>query len=472
LGAQIGVVAALFIAALLALAVSWSTVVAREGRRASARDLLDQAGEGLAGRGRDLLRGLPEWPYPTDWERLDQQLSLRSEAALRQFPEVEGGYYVRESRRFLGASPPAAPGAPHPSVNAKPAEKTGRAGRRLSGPPPREAELIEIQVDAAIRKGQILFVVEDVPPSTVAIRTAPVAVEGRIVGATWTMIRLVDPIFLDRSLRGTRLAAGLALAGVAVSLLLTGGLTRTVRLQARERERLQVELRRSERLAALGKLLAGVAHEVRNPLAGIRSTVQLWQRGLGPDAESFADLLAEVERLDGIVVRLLHFSRAESQEFAPGDVNQVVAEAARLARGPAEEQGVTVDEDLEAGLPPVALAPPALMQVLRNLTTNSLHAMLQGGRLRLQTRHDPAHHVVRIIVDDSGPGLAPEALTHLFEPFYTTKPGGTGLGLAIAREIVLAHQGEIRATNRSDGPGAVFEISLPIVEGGPAHDRA
>ncbi len=331
--------------------------------------------------------------------------------------------------------------------------------------PELEAGLIDIQVDAAIRKKQVLFSVEeltDAPPVTVAIRTAPVTVDGRVVGATWVMTRLVDPLFVDRSLQGYRLAAGLALGGIALAFALTAGLARTVRRQAAERDRLQTDLRRSERLAALGKLLAGVAHEVRNPLAGIRSTAQLWQRGVvGLDDDSLGGLVHEVDRLEEIVSRLLQFSRADAQDLAPGDLNAVLAEAARLAAGPAEAKGVRVEVDLDAHLPPVAMAPPALLQVFRNLTTNAIQAMTGGGTLRLTTRRDPSHHAIVAGVTDTGPGLAPEALKHLFEPFFTTKAEGTGLGLAIAREIALAHRGELRAGNRSEGTGAVFTLTLP-----------
>ena len=222
--------------------------------------------------------------------------------------------------------------------------------------------------------------------------------------------RLVDPLFVDRSLQGYRLAAGLALGGIALAFGLTAGLARTVRRQATERDRLQIELRRSERLAALGKLLAGVAHEVRNPLAGIRSTAQLWQRGvIGLDAESLGGLVHEVDRLEEIVSRLLQFSRADAQDLVPGDLNSVVAEAARLASATAATRGIQTQVDLDPDLWPVAMAPPALLQVFRNLTTNAIQAMSKGGTLHLTTRSDPARQAVLAVVADTGPGLAPEA---------------------------------------------------------------
>jgi signal transduction histidine kinase len=312
-----------------------------------------------------------------------------------------------------------------------------------------------------------LFSVEELAgdrPVTVAIRTAPVIVGGHVVGATWVMTRLLDPLFVDRSLQGYRLAAGLALGGIALAFALTADLARTVRRQAAERDRLQTDLRRSERLAALGKLLAGVAHEVRNPLAGIRSTAQLWQRGVvGLDEESLGGLVHEVDRLEEIVSRLLQFSRADGQDLAPGDVNAVVTEAARLAAGAAEARGIRVDVDLDPDLPHVPIAASALLQVFRNLTTNALQAMTTGGTLRLATRRDPARHAIHASVADTGPGLAPEAVKHLFEPFYTTKAEGTGLGLAIAREIALAHRGELHAANQAEHAGAVFTLTLPTV---------
>ncbi len=305
-----------------------------------------------------------------------------------------------------------------------------------------------------------------------AIRTAPVVVDGQVIAATWTMKRLIDPLFLDRSISGYRRAAALALGGIALALVLLTSLARTVRRQSIERDKLQAELRRSERLAALGQLLAGVAHEIRNPLAGIRSTVQLWQRGIGPDPESFNDLKAEVDRIERIVASLLQFSRADTNDLAPGDLNAVVNEAARLARGLAEERDIRLELALDPGLPAVSMNADALLQVFRNLTTNAIQAMPEGGRLRLATRrlegvgttNGQRGPLVEASVADTGPGLSPILLNHLFEPFQTTKTDGTGLGLAIAHEIALAHHGTLSAENSTAGHGAVFRLHLPVAK--------
>src|SRR5262249_29191141 len=204
-------------------------------------------------------------------------------------------------------------------------------------------------------------------------------------------------------------------------------------------------------------------HEVRNPLAGIRSTAQLWQRGvMGLDEESLGGLVHEVDRLEEIVSRLLQFSRADAQDLVPGDLNGVISEAARLAAGPAQEKGVRVETELDPGLPPAAMAAPALLQVFRNLTTNAVQAMPPGGTLRLTTRRDSSRRTISASIIDTGPGLAPDAVKHLFEPFYTTKAEGTGLGLAIAREIAPAHRGALQAANRTAGTGAVFTLILPV----------
>ena len=473
LGIQVGAVAALFVAALVALWTTGASVVARERRRSEAKGLLDRAGDELTARGREIIAragDFPDYPEEPSREVLDRELSAVTTAALARREGFEGGYLVLRYKSFFGTV--AGKGRPRRDAVEKAKKKSGQPTRGRGGSrlPPLEADLIDIQVDAAIRKKQVLFSVEEVEgerPVTVAIRTAPLVVDGRVVGASWVMTRLVDPLFVDRSLQGYRLATGLALGGIALSFVLTTGLARTVRRQAIERDRLQTNLRRSERLAALGKLLAGVAHEVRNPLAGIRSTAQLWQRGVvGLDDESLSGLVHEVDRLEEIVSHLLQFSRADAQELAPGDLNAVLTEAARLAAGSAELKGVRIEVELDPDLPPVAMAPPALLQVFRNLTTNAIHAMSTGGTLRLTTRRHPTRNAVQALVTDTGPGLAPEVIGHLFEPFFTTKSEGTGLGLAIAREIALAHCGDLGAANRAEGPGAVFTLTLPASQAG------
>jgi two-component system sensor histidine kinase HydH len=450
LATRIGAVLLLFAAASGTLWYTASNVFVREGRRAEAHRILAQACEELVEHGEKILAGNPRWPTllePPKEEADAVRLAREARSILGRYYGLQGGFFTTEGdRRFL------------PEFSARTPQQSPGAKEQAS-----LYDLVETQVDAAIRKRRVISVVEDLgADQSVAVRTAPVRVKGGdVTTAAWVMVRLVDPLFLDQSVRGYRAAAGLSLGGIALSLALTVGLARTVRRQAAERDRLQTELRRSERLAALGKLLAGVAHEVRNPLAGIRSTGQLWQRGIGMDGESVSNLLEEVDRLEAIVSRLLQFSRADAQDLVPGDLNAVVDEAARLALPAARGKGIRVELALDPDLPTAAIAPPALMQVFRNLTTNAIQAMPPGGTLTLTTRRDPAQEAVEVTVADTGPGLSAESLGHLFEPFYTSKPDGTGLGLAIAREIVLAHRGDLHADNRPDRSGAVFTLRLP-----------
>ena len=450
LGVQIGAVVVLFFAALGTLWRASTSVVGREERRAWAIDRLEEASDLLDSLGQEALaaiRRFPDYMGPDEWAVIDRQLSEKVAQVRTRFPGVECGYYD-----------------PNRSEQSFPDQPLGDGKDRMVASASQNqsvVDAIETQANAAFRKKSAILVVEDIPPGTIAIRASPVYSSGRVIASTWTMIRLDDPIFPDRSSAGYRLFAGLALTAIALSLALTFNLFRTVRRQTEERNRLQVHLRRSERLAALGKLLAGVAHEVRNPLAGIRSTAQLWQRGIGIDDESLKGLVDEVDRMEEIVSRLLQFSRAEAQDLAPGDLNAVLAEAARLATPLIEQKQIRLIVDLDSALPTVAMAPPALLQVFRNLTTNAIQAMPVGGTLRLTTSNETSKNAVQATVADTGPGMTAETLDHLFEPFFTTRAEGTGLGLAIAREIALAHQGDLHAANRQDGPGAVFTLTLP-----------
>jgi signal transduction histidine kinase len=280
--------------------------------------------------------------------------------------------------------------------------------------------------------------------------------------ATWVMTRLTRPENMAADLRRYLASAILALAGILVSLLLTINLGRNLRRERQQREQLREELRRAEHFAALGRLLAGVAHEVRNPLAAIRSTVQLYQRLPPARGPLILDpILQSVDRLNALVSRLLFFVRSGHEERRPIDLNAIVQETLSLLHAQANSQGVVFQTELAPDLPQLFGSAQALHQVVLNLATNALQAIPGGGRLLCRTRSLPDPSRIELWVADSGPGIAAEELPHLFEPFHTTRPEGAGLGLALCREIVQQHGGSI-ALDHLDGWGAVFRVTLPI----------
>jgi two-component system sensor histidine kinase AtoS len=219
---------------------------------------------------------------------------------------------------------------------------------------------------------------------------------------------------------------------------------------------------RAEHLASLGKLLAGVAHEVRNPLAGIRSTVQLWERlpDTSRSPDSIHAVVQGVDRLNEIVSRLLLFARmGDNDEAQPVSANSVLTETLNLLEAQAASQAVAIERELDPDLPTVCGSASALRQVFLNLATNALQAIPQGGRLRCKTRYEPQKRTVEIRFRDTGPGIPLEVRKRLFEPFFTTRPDGTGLGLALCLEFVHQHGGQMEF--EAAGPGATFVVVLP-----------
>jgi signal transduction histidine kinase len=304
--------------------------------------------------------------------------------------------------------------------------------------------------------------VRDVDPSRVAIAADAVGDKRPARLAVWVMRRITSPEQQREQLRRYQVSAGVALGGIGLSAVLMGSLVRTLRRERQQRENLSEELRRAENLASLGRLLAGVAHEVRNPLAALRSTVQLWQRL--PDRartpESMDAVVRSVDRLNDLVSRLLYFARSGHDARQPVDLNSIVREAVELMRAQADGQQVTLHADLDPDLPPLAGSAQALQQVVLNLTANALQAMPDGGRLEFHTRWLAGEEVAELRVRDTGPGVTADARARLFEPFFTTRAEGTGLGLALCREIVRQHGGSIELAD-GKGPGAEFVIRLP-----------
>jgi signal transduction histidine kinase len=228
---------------------------------------------------------------------------------------------------------------------------------------------------------------------------------------------------------------------------------------------MEVQLREKERLASLGLLAAGVAHEVNTPLTGISSYTQFLLADIEashPHHEILKKLERQTFRAAQIVQNLLEFSRNRS-ELAPVNLAAAVDEAVRNLEERARDAAVTVEWQPPGETLRVLGQEGELVQVFSNLTANAVEAMAPRGggtlRLRVERREDRllAH------ISDTGPGIPPERQERIFQPFFSGKlgQGGTGLGLAITSNIVRRHRGRIRISNHADGPGCTFTVDLP-----------
>ena len=231
-----------------------------------------------------------------------------------------------------------------------------------------------------------------------------------------------------------------------------------------ERRRVEEELTRSERLSATGQLVAGVAHELNNPLTAVVGLAELLEEEVGSEpARGYAKkLLAQAMRSRRIVSGLLNFAREETPGREPVEINDVIAQTLDLVGYQLEVQNVEIVTELSTDLPPVFADPGELQQVFVNLLINAQHALAQTGGGRVAVRTDEEEGYVRATVTDNGPGIREDVLPTIFKAFVTTKPEGmgTGLGLSISQGIVERHDGTISAANRAEG-GAVFTVLLP-----------
>ncbi|MBU2489790.1 MAG: PAS domain-containing protein [Proteobacteria bacterium] len=230
--------------------------------------------------------------------------------------------------------------------------------------------------------------------------------------------------------------------------------------------RLEDEIRRKDKMAALGGLAAGVAHEIRNPLSSIKGLATYFGSKFGEDSEdreAARVMVNEVERLNRAVTQLLEFARPADIKAQPTDVNALVEHSLRLVKEDARARGVTLRFDPDSNLPSFVLDPDRLAQCLLNLYLNALDAMEQGGVLTVNAA--PENGGLALSVTDTGRGMDPTDLDKIFDPYYTTKASGTGLGLAVVHKIVESHHGRVRVVSRP-GRGTVFTISLPAGKGG------
>jgi two-component system nitrogen regulation sensor histidine kinase GlnL len=268
---------------------------------------------------------------------------------------------------------------------------------------------------------------------------------------------------------GTRLTASTVVSLVNDPSGRSRGIVLVLRDSSRVRD-MEEQLRRSDRLAALGVLAAGVAHEVRNPLVGIRAAAQLMERepAFPPSLREFTGIIIrQVDRLNRIVGELLSFAGQQPLQRRPCNINQILEEALHLLESTLEGAMIGVVRRYDPEIPALAGDPDRLLQVFLNLTRNGVEAMASGGELTVRTRFERVapqcggRAAAVAEVTDRGSGVPPEVQRHLFNPFFTTKDGGTGLGLPISVRIVEEHGGTIEVVSRV-GEGSTFRVLLPL----------
>ncbi len=259
------------------------------------------------------------------------------------------------------------------------------------------------------------------------------------------------------------------------------GVILTIRDQAGVRD-LKERMRRSDRLATLGMIAAGIAHEVKNPLVGIRGAAQLMRaeltsgreagRGSAKSLTEYLDvILKEADRLNKVLEGILDFTRVKPREMKASNIHSILDRVLLLNEESARQRGIILTRLYDPSLPDVYGSADQLVQVFLNIIKNAIEAMPTGGKLTVMTRMSDVFTTVQadgrkyqlmvVKVSDTGRGIKPEHLEDIFTPFFTTKDRGVGLGLALSYQIVQEHLGTIRVESQENG-GTMFSVYLPL----------
>ncbi len=240
------------------------------------------------------------------------------------------------------------------------------------------------------------------------------------------------------------------------------------------------QMQRAAKLASLGEIISGIAHEIKNPLTGISCAVQVFQSEMNEDDSKKAvttEILNHIKRLDRTVKDLLNYAKPKPPNFMPYKIDDVLNKAIFFVYPEAKKHNVAIDTGIEGEIPDVMMDPDQMQQVFLNLMINAVQAMPDGGKLKITTSNSekekaednkiiellPGEKAVMIKFEDTGIGVEDDILDSIFDPFFTKKSKGTGLGLAISRRIVQEHGGEITVKSEV-GKGSIFTIYLPVIQ--------
>jgi signal transduction histidine kinase len=432
---------------------------------------------------------------------LDARLAAISRDAFSSTQGVKGGFWVIEAENFMGYADPWSP----PPVP-------------MFGPPPRSYELILNQVRETIARGEPIVRVHEFETVSVSnpvfpLATVPVRAYGRVVAVAWARIHIERELPARRLSRYLHVTAVVAVSAFLVVLLMTirlrleirrlssdlrlierdpsrrmnpsGGMFRSIReaintmlesLEAEHDRRLSAEdqLHQQDKMASLGRMLAGIAHQVKTPLAILKTRIQIWQKDLRRFTEetgqpppltedSIGIALHEIDRLSNLLRRLLFFVRPVRMEGMRAlNLDEVLRDTVEFVRPMFTRKDISLEVNLNAEGGRIIGDPVLLREVFVNILTNSADLVEAGGGASVGTH--PDRETTRLVVDltNTGPPLPPEHRERAFEPFFTTRQDGTGLGLAIAYEVVHAHGGTIEFLETAGARGAHCRVTFPL----------
>jgi len=401
-----------------------------------------------------------------------QDLSLKgvSLTVLRNFTSIEGGIYLTSQDRVMGYADPSNPAAVAP----EPQSPEMGFIRSLAGRAIEAERMISRTepwgVGAAVPAqsgGAVIWTLRRIP-----VGRDPLAETGRgwlaalVLSTLLGMIGIVSIWYmLSRGVADIRRGLHRLEDDFTYRFPMIPGdfgqIAMAINGMAERRMSLEAELRRQDRLAALGKVVSGVAHEIRNPLNSMKLTLQLLDRRLKkgmPVAHEIQESLHEIDRLDMILGRLLAFGRPSMMNRQVQNLAPIMDQAIRMVQDAVRQKGIRL---VALGLrdnPTADVDGPQIVQVLINLLLNAIDASPASGTVRIEAQR--RDDTIRILISDEGPGIPEESRPHVFDAYFTTKPNGMGLGLAVSREIVANHGGTL---DFETGPaGTSFILLLPI----------
>ena len=305
----------------------------------------------------------------------------------------------------------------------------------------------------------VFFVRNPLLPETQSELTVPIKIEDEVVGVL--DIQHVHPGHLTQ--RDMQLM--IAVADQLAVALQKANLYADLQASLGQEKAMRSQLIQSERLAVVGRLLASVSHELNNPLQAIQNALFLIKEEEKLSSQGLQDMeivLSETERLSILLERLrTTFHPTRTEDFQDVELNQIVENIISLTATHMRHKQISLQFFPDPDLPVIPAIPGQIRQVVLNLFMNAVEAMSPGGNLTVQTQLMPNEGKVLLSVSDTGPGIDPEILPHIFEPFFTNKETGTGLGLTITNDIIRQHHGTISAENNLQG-GALFKVWLPI----------